>query len=130
MLECLDAFLAKEQRDFFQNLQVGVLDVVVGGLIIFSVSEDLSRLSLLIAAFLIARGIVRTTLSFVLWLPYVISMSICGIVSILTGLMVFSGWPTADGWFVAVCLSTEIAFRGWAMMVFAFWVRQQRLCRE
>ena len=30
VLECIDAFFSREQRDFFQNLQVGVLDFVVG----------------------------------------------------------------------------------------------------
>lgn len=126
LLECLDAFLAKEQRDFFQNLQVGVLDVVVGGLIILSVADDLSRLGLMISAFLIVRGIVRITLSYVLWLPHIISTVFCGFISIMMGFMVYSGWPSTEGWFFAVCLSIEIAFRGWAMMMFSFWVRKQQ----
>ena len=127
LLECLDAFLAKEQRDFFQNLQVGVLDTVVGGLIILSVTEEPARLSLMIAAFLMVRGIVRIVLTYALSLPQIISTAVCGLVSILAGFMVFLGWPTSAGWFIALCLSIEIAFRGWAMMMFSLWVRKQNL---
>jgi len=127
LLECLDAFLAKEQRDFFQNLQVGVLDTVVGGLIILSVTEEPARLGLMIAAFLMVRGIVRIVLTYALSLPQIISTAVCGLVSILAGFMVFLGWPTSAGWFIALCLSIEIAFRGWAMMMFSLWVRKQNL---
>ncbi|TAL43342.1 MAG: hypothetical protein EPN89_15955 [Methylovulum sp.] len=127
LLECLDAFLAKEQRDFFQNLQVGVLDTVVGGLIILSVTEEPARLSLMIAAFLMVRGIVRIVLTYALSLPQIISTAVCGLISILAGFMVFLGWPTSAGWFIALCLSIEIAFRGWAMMMFSLWVRKQNL---
>ncbi|MDP2902398.1 MAG: hypothetical protein Q8N96_04745 [Methylovulum sp.] len=126
LLECLDAFLAKEQRDFFQNLQVGVLDTVVGGLIILGAAESLARLSLMIAAFLIVRGIVRIALACALSLPQIISTAVCGFISIITGFMVFLEWPTSAGWFIALCLSIEIAFRGWAMMVFSIWVRKQQ----
>jgi len=55
LLECLDAALAKETRDFLQNLQVGCLDTVIGAMIILSVTEELSRLSMMIATFLIVR---------------------------------------------------------------------------
>ena len=41
LLECFDAFKAKELGDFFLNLQTGVLDVVVGGLILFCSGWDL-----------------------------------------------------------------------------------------
>lgn len=126
LLECLDAYLAKEQRDFFQNLQVGVLDSVVGGLIILSVTESPARLSLMIAAFLIARGIVRIALTCALRLPQRISTVVSGFVSIVTGFMVFFEWPVPDGWFIAFCLSIEIAFRGWAMMMFSLWVRKNQ----
>lgn len=57
LLECLDAALAREQRDFFLHLQNGVLDVIVGGMIVFSVDADPARLVLLIAAFLMIKGV-------------------------------------------------------------------------
>ncbi len=126
LLECLDALLAKQQRDVIQNLQVGVLDSVVGALIILSVSGSVSRLSMMIAAFLIVRGIVRITLAYALNLPHKISTSVAGGISVILGVLVFQEWPTAEGWFISFCLNVEIAFRGWAGISFALWVRKQK----
>ncbi|XSG84646.1 MAG: HdeD family acid-resistance protein [Methylohalobius sp. ZOD2] len=126
LLECLDAYFAHHQRDFLQNLQVGVLDTVVGGMIVFNVTPEPAQLSLLIAAFLIVRGIVRTVLAYALRLPQTVSTAIGGVVSIILGILVWSKWTSAEGWLLALCLSLEIAFRGWAMMMFALWVRTHR----
>jgi len=130
LLECLDAFLAKQQRDVIQNLQVGVLDTVIGALIILSISGSFSRLSMMIAAFLIVRGIVRIALAYALDLPHKISTSLAGTISIILGVLVFQQWPTEEGWFVSLCLNIEIAFRGWAGISFALWVRKQNKAGE
>jgi uncharacterized membrane protein HdeD (DUF308 family) len=126
LLECLDAFVAKSQRDVVQNLQVGVLDTVVGALTILSISGNVSRLSMMISAFLIVRGLVRIIFVFSLKLPHKISTAIGGLVSVILGVLVFQEWPTAEGWFVSLCLSVEIAFRGWAGISFALWVKKQK----
>ena len=100
VLACLDAFLAKEQRDVIQNLQVGVLDTVVGLFIIFGISENPERLSILISAFLIVRGIVRIALTHALKLPNVLVTSLCGIISVMLGIVSGkNGLPTQDGLF-------------------------------
>ena len=126
LLQCLDAFVAKHQRDVLQNLQVGVLDTVVGLLTILSITGNVSRLSMMIAAFLIVRGIVRITLVYALKLPNKISTALGGLVSLVLGVLVFLEWPSAEGWFVSMCLNIEIAFRGWAGISFALWVRKQK----
>lgn len=125
LVECLDAFLAKETRDFLQNLQVGVLDTVIGALIILSVAEEPARFSMMIANYLIARGIVRVTLIYALQLPRAALSSIGGFLSIIMGFMIWMGWPSSAGWFLSLCLNVEIAVRGWAIIIFALWVRKQ-----
>jgi uncharacterized membrane protein HdeD (DUF308 family) len=126
LLECLDAAFAKETRDFLQNLQVGVLDAVIGGLIILSITEEPARLSMMIATFLIVRGIVRITLAHALRLPHNLATSVGGLITIIMGFLIWKEWPTSEGWFISLCLNAEIAVRGWAMMTFALWVRTQK----
>ncbi|BCG63221.1 MAG: hypothetical protein methR_P0917 [Methyloprofundus sp.] len=127
ILECLDALLAKEQRDILQNLQVGVLDGVIGLFIIGSVSGHPERLSILIGAFLMVRGIIRVTLTYAMRLPNAFSTSLGGLVSIILGICAWQEWPTNAGWFLAFCLNMEITARGWAMTSFALWVRKQSI---
>ncbi|MFA5923285.1 MAG: hypothetical protein WC856_18680 [Methylococcaceae bacterium] len=125
LLECFDAAIAKKLEDFFLNLQNGVLDVVVAGLIIFSIGDDPARLSLLITAFLIVKGIFRLTLAYTTQIPNIVSTSVGAVVSIILGLLIWLKWPSSAGWFLAFCLSAEIALRGWALMMFAFWIKTQ-----
>jgi uncharacterized membrane protein HdeD (DUF308 family) len=126
LLECFDAFIAKELGDFFLNLQMGVLDVVVAGLIIFSIGDDPARLSLLLTAFLIIKGIFRLTLAYATQIPNIVSTLVGAGVSIILGLLIWLEWPSSSGWFLAFCLSAEIALRGWALMMFGFWVKAQK----
>jgi uncharacterized membrane protein HdeD (DUF308 family) len=125
LVECLEAYYAKSTRDFYQNLQVGILDTVIGGLIIFSVSELPQRLSMMIAAFLIVRGLVRIALVQALHLPHNISTSLCGLVSVILGILICFEWPTNEGWFLSLSLNIEIAFRGWAMITFSLWLKKK-----
>ncbi|MDC9728604.1 MAG: hypothetical protein PSN04_04640 [Methyloprofundus sp.] len=125
LLECLDAFLAKEQREVLQNLQVGVLDTVVGIFIVTSVSGHAQDISILIAAFLIVRGTVRITLAKAMKLPRTLETVLCGLVSVILGVCVWLSWPTTDSWFLSFCLNAEIAARGWAMTSFALWIKNQ-----
>ena len=121
-------FLQKTQRDVIQNLQVGVLDAVIGTLTILSVSGNVSRLSMMISAFLIVRGIVRIIFVFSLKLPNKVSTAIGGLVSVILGILVFfkNGQQRRGGLFPCV-LSIEIAFRGWAGISFALWVKKQKI---
>ena len=122
-LECFDAAITKDLRSFFLNLQNGVLDVVVSGLIIFSIGDDPIRLSLLIAAFLMIKGIFRLTLAYATQLPNMVSTSVGAGVSIFLGLLIWLEWPSSAVWFLALCLSAEIGLRGWAGIMFAYWVK-------
>lgn len=123
ILGCLKAFIAKEPLDIVQNLQVGVLDFIVGLLIILSISDAVSRLTVMVSMFLLVRGIVRLVFVYTLTLPHKFSTSLGGLASISLGILVFVGWPTSAAWFTAFSLSMEIAFRGWAGISFALWVK-------
>ena len=123
--ECMEAFFSKISREFHQNLQVGILDTVTGALIVLSVSDLPARLSLMIASFLIVRGSVRIVLIFALRLTQSLPTFLCGVISILFGIMLFLKWPTQEAWFISLALNTEIAFRGWAMIMFASWVKKR-----
>ena len=126
LLECLDAALAREQRDFFLHLQNGVLDVIVGGMIVFSVDADPARLVLLIAAFLMIKGVLRLTLAQATRLPHKTPTMLGAGVSFLLGFLIWTEWRSPAAWALAACLSAEIGLRGWALMTFAFWLKSQK----
>jgi len=126
LIGVMQSFLAKHQHDAIQYLQVGVLDTVIGAMIVISISGPFSRVSLMISAFLLVRGIVRVIFVFTLKLPHKVSTAMGGGLSIILGTLVFQEWPTAESWFVSMCLNIEIAFRGWAGISYALWVKKQK----
>lgn len=126
LLECFDAFITKDVRDFFLNLQNGVFDLVVGVLIFFSIGDDPARLSLMIAAFLMVKGILRTIMAHATQLPQKSSNMIGACVSFLLGLLIWLEWPSSGAWFLAVGMSSDIGFRGWYLIMLAFWVKAQK----
>ena len=126
ILSCIDAVFSKDTSDFVQKLHTGILDTTVGLLIILGISQTPERLCSLIAGFLLIRGTTRLAMAYTLGYRQIFLTLLSGVVPILLGSMVFLGWPNSEGWFLSLCISLEIATRGFAMMVFGLWVRGQQ----
>jgi uncharacterized membrane protein HdeD (DUF308 family) len=118
-LRCLDATLSITKQGFLLNMHGGVLDVVVGGLILFSVSSQPDRVIYLIAGYLFNQGILRNILLSVVTIRNPLSNRITGLVSILMGFLIWFEWPSVAPWFLALSLSVDIGFRGWALIMLA-----------
>lgn len=50
-----------------------------------------------------------------------------GTTMLFLGLLIWQQWPAAGAWFMAFGLSADIACRGWAILMFALWLRQTHL---
>lgn len=125
-IECFDCAIASELKDFVLHLYTGVFDVVLGGLILLSLGGNPSRLSLAIVAFLIAKAIVRTVLAYVTHVRQEQSVAVGAAISILLACLIWAEWPSGQAWFLAFCLSVDTALRGWTVLYFALWVRNQQ----
>ena len=118
-LRCLDAYLSNSTQGFLLNMQGGVLDVIVGSIVLFSVNGQPSDLIHLIAAYLLTQGVLRNVLLFAITISNPQSNRVTGLISIILGLLVWSGWPTSAPWFLSISISVDIAFRGWALIMLA-----------
>ncbi len=118
-LRCLDAYMAKTLQGFLLNMQGGVLDVVVGIFVLFSIDGEPGDLVLLIAGYMVTQGVLRNILLSVVNIRNPKSNRVTGIISVVLGILIWLGWPTSAPWFLAFSLSVDIAFRGWAVMMLA-----------
>jgi uncharacterized membrane protein HdeD (DUF308 family) len=123
LLECLEAAIAREPRDFFPHLQNGILDVVVGALIILSLGGGPGPSGPA------AGGVSHRQGRFP---PRAGPNDASGAEnhgpggrggSVLLGLLIWAGWPSAAAWLLAFCLGAEIGLRGWPLMILAFWLK-------
>jgi uncharacterized membrane protein HdeD (DUF308 family) len=124
--EFFDAFIAKELRDFFLNLQNGVLDIVASSLIIFSLDDTPKTVYTLISAFLIVKGVIRLIIAYEIELPNKVSLMTGAFISIVLGLAIFSMAPLREGWFLAAAMSIDIGFKGWSLIMLALWEKRQK----
>lgn len=126
LVECFDAAIAKESRDFFLHLPTGLLDIIVGGLTIFSINGNPNRLTLMIAAFLMTKGMLRMVVTYGTQTTHRVSTLAGAWISIGLGILIGVVWTDAPAWFLSFCLSAEIGLRGWALMMFASWLAEQK----
>ena len=125
ILECIDAYFSREICDFMQRMNAGVLDIVFGTLLLFSVSDNPDRLSLMIALFLITRSILRAVFAIKLNISHLtLNLSTC-VISFVLGMMVWLEWPTNESWFFAFSLSINLAFRGLLMIFFGILLKNK-----
>lgn len=125
LLECYDGYFAKETGRFFLHVQNGVLDLVTGCLISFSISGNPDRLSLLLVAYLVTKAVLRIILCVVVEFPQRQSMNIGAGISIFLGFLLWEGWPSSAAWFMSLCLGLDIALRGWSLTQFSDWLKNQ-----
>jgi len=118
VLRCIDGLVSDTAQGFLFNLQGGILDVVVGFLVVFSSSTEVNYLNLLIVGYMLIQGIYRNILLNVTETPNPLARRITGLISIILGLMIWIDWP-ASMWFISFSLSVDISFRGWAMITMA-----------
>lgn len=123
LIECFDTFISRKTSRFFVNLQFAILDTVVGTVLFFSLGYDANQLSILIAVFLMVKGLFRVICGFLGEFVNSRSTIIGGSISIFLGLLIWALWPLETSIsFLSFCLSLEIALRGWALIHFYQWL--------
>lgn len=130
LLECYDTFISRHSERFVVNLQFAIMDTVFGAIILFELHYDAFKLSILIAAFLVAKGLFRFIAAYAGHFPHSKSTLIGGIISFLLGMLLWVRWPSTSVGFVSFCLSADIALRGWALINFGWWlgeIKKQQL---
>jgi len=129
VFRCIDGLASNTAQVLMYNIQGGVLDVVVGFLVIFSPNSEVNYLNLLIVGYLLTQGIYRNILLSVAEIPNPRSSRITGVISIVLGLMIWIDWP-ASMWFIAFSMSVDISFRGWAMIAMASSLKKETMSTE
>jgi uncharacterized membrane protein HdeD (DUF308 family) len=121
-LEGVDAFRARRNREFFITLQLAILDTVTGIMLLFEMSNRLDNLYLLVAAYLLYKGLFRIIAALNINFPQARLTVLGGFFSVVLGIMLWQEWPVNELWFLSFCLSFDITTRGYSLTRFALWL--------
>lgn len=123
-VETVRAFWAGRAGRVVSSLFVGLLGVLAGVVLLVFPLQGVIALSLFLAFYFLVSGIVRSVLAFRMrredrwgW------MLAAGLVSILLGLLIFSGLPGNAGWVLGIIVGIDLIFSGFGMLMLISAVR-------
>ena len=122
--QCIEAFWVRAWRGFFLHLLGGILELIVGVLMVGAPVRAAAVLTLLLAAYLMVGGLFRLIAAFSLNFVGSGWVAFGGFVSFLLGLMVWSEWPESSVWFIGLCVGVDLMLHGAAWVAMALAARR------
>ncbi|HEV8060852.1 MAG TPA: HdeD family acid-resistance protein [Gemmataceae bacterium] len=124
VMEILGIFFVRRWSGSFLHLLMGVLDILIGLIIVAQPLRAALALTLFIAVFLVIGGIYRLFSAVTLQYPHWGFAAFSGLVSILLGAMIWAEWPSSALWFIGMCIGIDLVFRGASWVSLSLRLRQ------
>src|SRR5262245_53541373 len=124
LLQGIVAFQVQSWSGFFLHLLAGLLEVIVGVLVISSPAQSAVGLTLLLAVYLLLGGLFRTIAALWLGFPGAGWAALGGTISFLLGLALWRHWPISGLWFIGTCVGVDLLMHGAAWIAFALGARR------
>lgn len=102
---------------FFPELLLATFYVVVGILILGNPVTAELALTLMMIAFFLVAGIFRIVAASAIRFSNRWSMFASGIISLLLGLLLWTGWPVTAFWVIGLFIGIELIFNGWSAIM-------------
>ena len=123
VLQLIAAFSSLRSRGFFVHLLAGVLDLVLGFLMVSRPGLAASALTLLLAAIFLGSGLVRIIAAlshrFHNWGWVLLN----GVIDLLLGVMIWQEWPASSLWVIGLFVGIDLVFSGWSCVMLGLAIR-------
>lgn len=129
-VEILSAFKVHLRGLDLALLLAGLLAMVVGGLFISRPFASLASVTLLIAGYLVARGLFHIAVAIVDRSRAWIWDLVYGLVAIGMGTYIAASWQMSALWLLGTLVSIEIIARGWTLIAASWAIRDIEHHRE
>jgi uncharacterized membrane protein HdeD (DUF308 family) len=118
IVQVVHAFYTQKWSEFFLNLIIGVLYVIVGGWLAFFPFTGIITLTILLAALFIVNGVLEIGMGFRMrdrsgWFWLLIS----GIISVVLGVYLFAGLPGTAAWAIGLVVGVQLIAHGVAYIL-------------
>lgn len=124
VIELLGAFTCKDWSGFFIDLLTGVLNLVVGFMIVSNPLETGIALTLLIAVLLIFGGVFRILTAVIVRFPHWGWLLLHGVVNLLLGLSIWKQWPVSGLWVIGLFIAIDLLMNGWSLVMLGLSARR------
>lgn len=114
------AFRVQNWGGFFIHLLGGVLEIVVGLLVVGAPAAAAPGLTMLLAVYLLVGGLFRMLAAQIIGCLGSAWAARGGLVSFLLGLVLWKELPLSDLWFLGACVGVNLLLQGAAWIIFAW----------
>jgi uncharacterized membrane protein HdeD (DUF308 family) len=123
IVQIVNAFLARNWRAFFLFMLVGLLQFILGGMMIKDPQEIAAGITFLLAAGFIVAGAARliyATLHSFSGRRWVL---LNGLITLLLGISIWRRWPESKDYVIGLFIGIELVFAGWSWAMLGLTVR-------
>jgi uncharacterized membrane protein HdeD (DUF308 family) len=119
IFQIVHAFSVRGLRGFLFWLLAGIVYAAAGAIILYDPALASLTLSLVVCAFLIAAGAMRTWAGFHMrpaagWRWIVAA----GVLTFCVGIILVAAWPGISLWLLGAMLVVDLVFQGWGLIAF------------
>ena len=121
--EVIHAVMVRNWRGFALHLLTAALYLLVGLFMLEDPIRAATVLTLLLAAGFFVGGLLRIIYSLVERFPAWPWVVLHGVVDLILGGLIWSGWPESSLWVIGLFLGIDLVFHGWSWVILALTVR-------
>ena len=121
--EVIHAVMVRNWRGFALHLLAAALYLIVGVFMLEDPVRAAAVLTLLLAAAFFTGGLLRIIFSLVERYPSWPWVVLNGVVDLILGGVILSGWPASTLWVIGLFVGIDLLFHGWSCVILALTVR-------
>jgi uncharacterized membrane protein HdeD (DUF308 family) len=115
--EIVHAFSSQGWGGFLWQLLIGVFTAVAGFYLAFFPLRGAVTLTLILAVWISASGVLRIIIGFGLRPAQGSGLIIVGgVLALLLGMMIYAEWPESSAWVIGTLVGIHLIFDGWGML--------------
>jgi|HubBroStandDraft_3_1064219.scaffolds.fasta_scaffold39321_1 uncharacterized membrane protein HdeD (DUF308 family) len=124
VLHLIRAFRTRGWEGVALHILIGILQGVVGVLLLLNPAVGAASLTLLMAALFIVSGLFRIVFALSVRIHGWGWQVLAGLVAFALGLLISAGWPATSVWVIGTFVSIDLIFAGWSFVMIALAVRR------
>jgi uncharacterized membrane protein HdeD (DUF308 family) len=113
IVQTVHAFWVRHWSGLLLQLAIGILNVVVGLMIVANPASSVAALTLLIASFFVVGGLFRIVMAASEHLPGRGWAILSGVINVLLGVFIWAHWPVSAFWVIGLFIGIDLIFTGW-----------------
>jgi uncharacterized membrane protein HdeD (DUF308 family) len=122
-VQVINAFMGRSWRGFFLHLLAGLLELIVGWLMIEQPLHFAAAVTLFLAVAFVVGGVMRIIVAlrdrFADWEWVLLN----GVISLVLGIAIWRRWPEDSIWVIGLFVGIDIIFSGWSWVMLGLMVK-------